>query len=228
MPNLDNLKKRAKTLVKQHRERCYPVAEKLRDRLPKFAKLTDREILAAPFTLADAQAVVAKDAGFESWAALTKGAAKKLGGTGAAREKSQSPRFCVAYPQVFVADVKRAATFYSEKLGFKVAYLYGSPPFYGLVQRNGVGFNLRLVCNPFMVEQNKKEESLLSASLVVEGVKALFLEYKGRGVIFDQTLKLKPWGAWDFIVRDPDGNLICFFNPVSDNDRLWSEAPPRA
>lgn len=228
MANLDNLKKRAKTLVKQHRERYYPVAEKLRERLPKFADLTDRQILAAPLTLADAQAVVAKDAGFPSWAAAAKAFKKTPAGAVSGRKPAQDTRLCVAYPQVFVGDVKRAAKFYAEKLGFKVEYLYGEPPFYGLVARNGVGLNLRLVCSPFMTEQNKKEESLLSASIVVAGVKELFLEFKGRDVIFEQSLKLQPWDAWDFIVRDPDGNLVCFFSPVSDNDRLWSEAPPRA
>ncbi len=27
---------------------------------------------------------------------------------------------------------------------------------------------------------------------------------------FAQTLKEQPWGATDFLVRDPDGNLLCF------------------
>lgn len=30
----------------------------------------------------------------------------------------------------------------------------------------------------------------------------------------------------DFIVRDPDGNLLCFASPASDNDSQWSAAPP--
>ncbi|MSO92296.1 MAG: VOC family protein [Rhodospirillales bacterium] len=228
MPNLDNLKKRAKTLVKQHRDRYYPVVEKLRAAVPRFAGLKDREILDAAFTLADAHHVVAREAGFASWALATKELKKSPNAGKPAQEQPQSPRLCVAYPQVFVTDVKRAAEFYSRKLGFSIAYLYGEPPFYGLVSRNGVGLNLRHVDSPVMPRPQTEEESLLSASLVVDGVKELFLEFKRRGVDFAQTLKLQPWDATDFIVRDPDGNLICFFNPASDNDRLWSKAPPRA
>ena len=227
MPNLDNLKKRAKLLVKQHRDRSYPVAEKLRLTVPRFADLSDREILAAAFTLADAHQVVARAAGYADWALATKALKNISNKKERPRDRPRAPRFCVAYPQVFVADVRRAAEFYSRTLGFSIAYLYGEPPFYGLVARNGVGVNLRHADSPIMAKANAEQESLLSAIIVVEGVKELFLEFKRRSVAFAQTLKRQPWGATDFIVRDPDGNLICFFNPVSDNDRLWSNAPPR-
>lgn len=52
------------------------------------------------------------------------------------------------------------------------------------------------------------EGDLLSASIPVGNVKALYLEYLGRAVPMTQRLKRQPWGAEDFIVQDPDGNLI--------------------
>jgi catechol 2,3-dioxygenase-like lactoylglutathione lyase family enzyme len=121
-----------------------------------------------------------------------------------------TPRLCAAYPQLFVADVARSAAFFVEKLGFATEYLYGEPPFYGLVTRHGVGLNLRHVDAPVIDPDLRERESLLSASIPVEGIKALFLEFQDRGVDFAQTLKQQPWGALDFIVRDPDGNLIGF------------------
>ncbi|HEY4985896.1 MAG TPA: VOC family protein, partial [Bradyrhizobium sp.] len=39
---------------------------------------------------------------------------------------------------------------------------------------------------------------------------ALFLEFQAAGAEFFQPLKREPWGARDFIVRDPDGNLLLF------------------
>jgi uncharacterized glyoxalase superfamily protein PhnB len=45
-------------------------------------------------------------------------------------------------------------------------------------------------------------------------VKELFLEFKQNGVEIAQTLKEQPWGATDFLVRDLDGNLICFASPT--------------
>jgi hypothetical protein len=36
MPNLENLKKQAKLILRWHRERHYPVAAQIRGRLPRF------------------------------------------------------------------------------------------------------------------------------------------------------------------------------------------------
>jgi len=226
MPNIENLKKRAKSLVKQHRDRYWPVAAKLRETVPRFADLSDREIMAAAFTLSDAHEVVAQEAGYKDWAKATK-TLKSMPKTRQRAKDQPPPRLCITYPQLFVADVKRSAEFYEQKLGFSIQYLYGEPPFYALVARNGVGLNLRHVDVPLIDPSLRERESLLAAAIVVDGVKELFLEFKRRGVAFAQALKLQPWDATDFIVRDLDGNLICFASPVSDNDRQWSKTPPQ-
>ena len=38
----------------------------------------------------------------------------------------------------------------------------------------------------------------------------LLLEFKAAGATFHQGIKRHPWGAIDFVVEDPDGNLISF------------------
>jgi catechol 2,3-dioxygenase-like lactoylglutathione lyase family enzyme len=129
---------------------------------------------------------------------------------GRSDDKKQEPRLCIAYPQLFVSDLARAADFYERKLGFAVVYLYGEPPFYGLVARDGVGLNLRHVDVPVVDPSLRDQEILLSANIPVDGVEALFRQFQQYDVPFAQTLKAQPWGAKDFIVRDPDGNLICF------------------
>ena len=45
-------------------------------------------------------------------------------------------------------------------------------------------------------------------------IKQLFLEFQAIGVQFHQTLKQQPWGAMNFIVKDPDGNLLLFAGPA--------------
>lgn len=59
MPNLENLRKQAKQYVRWHRERHHPVAAVIRAALSQFRDLTDRDVLDAPFSLADAQTLVA-------------------------------------------------------------------------------------------------------------------------------------------------------------------------
>ena len=73
MPDLDNLKKQAKLILRWHRERYYPVAVQLRALMPRFLNMSDSEILAATFKLSDAQEMVAKEHGFDSWQALKTG-----------------------------------------------------------------------------------------------------------------------------------------------------------
>ena len=73
MPNLENLKKQAKLILRWHREGHYPVAAQIRRLVPRFLKMADSEILAASFKLSDAQTMVARQHGFDSWQALKTG-----------------------------------------------------------------------------------------------------------------------------------------------------------
>jgi uncharacterized glyoxalase superfamily protein PhnB len=122
-----------------------------------------------------------------------------------------------AEPQLFVADIKSSCDFFTKKLGFTIAFTYGEPPFYAQVMRDGVRLNLRCVEQPVIDAELRNREELLSASLTVataEEIKALFLEFQASGATFFQTLKRQPWGARDFIVNDPDGNLLLFAGPA--------------
>lgn len=125
-----------------------------------------------------------------------------------------APRLRAAYPQLFVADVRRSIAFFEARLGFREAYAYGEPPFYALVERDGAGLNLRQVDAPPIEEGLRDREVLLGANIVADDIEALYREFQARDVDFAQALQRQPWGTTDFIVRDPDGNLICFASVV--------------
>ena len=125
-------------------------------------------------------------------------------------ETPSKPTLLAAEPQLFVADITASCDFYTQKLGFKVAFTYGEPPFYGQVFRDGAHLNLRHLDEPELNAMLRAREDLLAASIAVDDIKPLFLEFQAAGVAFAQTLKTEPWGARTFIVRDPDGNLILF------------------
>ncbi|HNB26166.1 MAG TPA: VOC family protein [Alphaproteobacteria bacterium] len=216
MPSLENLKKQAKLVLRWHRTGYHPVAAQIRAVLPRYQGLTDAEILALPFRLVDAQELVARQAGFAGWAALREGLVDM---PKRAPSTSPEPRLAAAEPQLFTLDLKAACAFYAEKLGFTVAFAYGDPPFYGQVVRDGARLNLRQVDRPVLDGARCAREDLLSASLILDspgGVKALFAACQFAGVPFHQTLRLEPWGARTFIVRDPDGNLLLFAGPVDE------------
>ncbi len=215
MPNLENLKKQAKLILRWHRERHYPVAAQIRARLPRFLNMPDSEILAASFKLSDAQEMVAREQGFASWQALKTG----LSATSLKVRSSASKATIVsAEPQLFVTDIQRSCEFFCEKLGFSLVFRYGKPPYYAQVGRDVARLNLRCVERPVIESTVRNREELLSASMTVataDEIKQLFLEFRSAGVAFHQTLKKQPWGARNFVVKDPDGNLLLFAGPAS-------------
>jgi uncharacterized glyoxalase superfamily protein PhnB len=98
-----------------------------------------------------------------------------------------------------------------------VVFTYGEPPFYAQVARDAARINLRCVAKPPIDPELRDREELLAASLTVataEEIKKLFLAYQSAGVTFFQTLRREPWGARNFIVKDPDGNLLLFAGPA--------------
>ena len=213
MPNLENLRKQAKLYVRWHRERHYPVAAQIRAVLPRFREMTDRQILEAPFQLSDAQELVARQSGFETWQALKTGVQTVAD---PAQTPSQ-PVLTAVEAQLFVRDIKASCDFFTTKLGFTVVFTYGEPPFYGQVKRDKAPLNLRLVCEPVYVGDIREREELLGASMTVSSaaeIKQLFLQYQAAGVDFFRALTQEPWGARTFIVRDPDGNLLLFAGPA--------------
>ncbi len=212
MPDLENLRKQAKLILRRHRERYHPVAAQIRALLPRFHDVPDAEILAATFKLSDAQEIVARQHGFDSWQAL------KTGLSTASRSVQSSPSSCKATitgaePQLFVADIERSCDFFIKKLAFSLVFSFGKPPYYAQVSRDRARINLRCVERSVIESNVRDRDELLSASLTVataEEVKLLFLEYQSAGVSFHEKLKRQPWGAKTFIVKDPDGNLLLF------------------
>jgi catechol 2,3-dioxygenase-like lactoylglutathione lyase family enzyme len=215
MPNLENLKKQAKLILRWHRERHYPVAAQIRGLMPRFLNMPDADILAASFKLSDAQEMVARQNGFDSWEAL------KAGHSATSRKVRPSPSkatIVCAEPQLLVTDIKRSCKFFLEKLGFSLVFSYGDPPYYAQVIRDAARLNLRCVAEPVIEPAVRDREELLSVSMTVataEEIKLLFLEFQTAGATFSQTLKKQPWGAKNFIVKDPDGNLLLFAGPAN-------------
>lgn len=217
MPNLENLRKQAKLYVRWHRERYYPVAAQIRAVLPRFKDLTDKQVLEHEFRLSDAQELVARQSGFESWQALRAGV-QAMPATIVNTADTTEPELTEVEAQLFVTSIKASCDFFTGKLGFIVMFTYGEPPFYSQVKRDNVRLNLRMVCEPVFVGDIREREQLLAASMTVDSaadIRQLFVDWQKAGVDFFQPLKQEPWGARTFIVRDPDGNLLLFAGPAT-------------
>ncbi|MDF1633762.1 VOC family protein [Mycoplana sp. MJR14] len=119
--------------------------------------------------------------------------------------------FLAVEPQLYVTAIEAACDYYGERLGFTVAFVYGDPPYYAQVYRDGVQLHLRQVDrSPFAADFRASEEDALSATIIVEDAAALAAEFEAAGASFHQPLRTEEWGTKTIIVADPDGNLIAF------------------
>jgi catechol 2,3-dioxygenase-like lactoylglutathione lyase family enzyme len=112
-----------------------------------------------------------------------------------------------ARPVLFVRNVRAAAEFYRDRLGFRVDFL---PPFYGSVSRDDATLHLRFVHEPVLAADTARDEGLIMAFIEARNVKELYAEYLAAGVELAQKLTKQAWGGTDFIVRDLDGNTVAF------------------
>ena len=157
MPNLENLKKQAKLVLRWHRDGYYPVAAQIRAALPRYRHLSDPEVLAASFKLGDAQELVARQHGFESWQALKTG----IDAMPETSDQSQAkPVISATAAELFVADIKASCDFFTAKLGFSIVFVYGEPPFYAQVKRDRGLLNLKHMDAPVIDPKLRDRESL--------------------------------------------------------------------
>jgi catechol 2,3-dioxygenase-like lactoylglutathione lyase family enzyme len=119
---------------------------------------------------------------------------------------------------LYVRDLNASTGFFTSKLGFAIDFVYGDPPFYGQVSRDNARLALRQIDEPIFAEDIRQRESLLSASITLasaDEIEQLFLAYQAADVPLAQSLRIEPWQAKTFIVKDPDGNLILFAGPAN-------------
>jgi catechol 2,3-dioxygenase-like lactoylglutathione lyase family enzyme len=206
MSRLDIYRKQAKQLVRWHREGNHSIGGRIRG-LSRYKTLTDRQALALEFPLHEAQEIIAVEAGYANWAALKVAVSNQ---STQAKPMSPTPRLARAVPVILVANVKASAEFFTNTLGFSIDFLHGNPPFYGSLSRDAACVHLKFVHAPVLAVGPQDRDGLIAAFVEVENVKALYAEYVAAGAMFNQKLEKQAWGGRDFIVRDPDGNGICF------------------
>ena len=132
-------------------------------------------------------------------------------------EADVHPALTSVAPHLYVSDLKASIEFFTEKLGFSIDFVYGEPPFYGEVSRDRVQLALRHMDEAVFKPDVREREELLSASITLattEGIQQLFLTYQAAGVPMHQSLRIEPWQAKTFVVKDPDGNLLLFAGPA--------------
>lgn len=111
-------------------------------------------------------------------------------------------------PQFLVLNLQEACDFYTEKLGFRLAFTYEG--FYAGVERDGMTMHLKLSDTLDPSRHFKQHNDHLDVYFTVDDVDGLFAEFQSRGVKFVQHPVNQPWGTREFVVWDNNGYILYF------------------
>jgi uncharacterized glyoxalase superfamily protein PhnB len=119
-------------------------------------------------------------------------------------------------PFLLVRDVKKAAAYYNDVLGFTVRRFWGEPPMFAIADREGVSVMLRQVQPHETFQPNAALEDCLDAYFSVRDADALYNEYQSKGADLVCAPENQPYMMREFQVRDPDGHVLIFAHDVSN------------
>ena len=112
-----------------------------------------------------------------------------------------SPRMIEVTATLRSDDVAALAAWYRDALGFEIQFVWGEPPTYARVRRDGV---------ELAVGQLGPEFGPASVYAIISGVDALFAEFRAHDVRMRREPSDAPYRMRDFEVEDPEGNRITF------------------
>ncbi|HLJ51690.1 MAG TPA: VOC family protein [Bryobacteraceae bacterium] len=121
--------------------------------------------------------------------------------------------FKETHPILGTRNVQRAIEFYTQQLGFKVAFGDTADP------QGYVGFR-RDAVELHMQFQFDYEMSTIRVRFLVEDPDALFNEYRQRGVeCTPNSVDNTSWGTREFALYDLDRNALTFYRDLTNTEK---------
>jgi catechol 2,3-dioxygenase-like lactoylglutathione lyase family enzyme len=116
--------------------------------------------------------------------------------------------FKETHPILGTRDIQRAIAFYTQQLGFKLAFGdKADPPNYVGFQRDAVELHMQF--------QFEHEMGTIRLRFLVEDPDALFSEYRQRGVKCNpNSVHDTSWGTREFALYDLDRNALTFYRDL--------------
>ena len=119
------------------------------------------------------------------------------------------PKITASAPVLLVKDVLKAADYYQAKLGFDQRNIFGKPPDFAIMRRDGFAVMLAQVNDPAQVIPHwTVSRGTWNIYFWVDDVEAEYAAMQARGAIIDYTLGSKSYGVKEFGVQDLDGHDI--------------------
>jgi catechol 2,3-dioxygenase-like lactoylglutathione lyase family enzyme len=120
-------------------------------------------------------------------------------------------------PYFFVADINAAVAYYRDVLGFNYERLWGDPPSFCMVYRDGLTIMLKQIGDKSLIRPNGNVAENWDAYVWVRDADVLFDEFSNRKARFAYPVCYQEeYGNREFAVRDLDGYVIAFGHHVPE------------
>ena len=132
-------------------------------------------------------------------------------------QDSKTPRWYIA-PYFLVHDVVSTANYYRDTLGFTFDRLWGDPPSFCMVQRNGVIIMLAQIDDATLVRPNNivsREGGAWDTYIWIDNADGLHAELLSKGANIVREICNQPYGCRDFDILDCNGYRLCFGQDIS-------------
>ena len=183
LPNLDRLRREARKLLASFNAGEEDARSRILSHLRRARKAGPAILQDKPVGLQEAQFVVARETGFESWPQLS---GSVQGATGAAT------------PVLVVPDLRDAVDFYTSRFGFNLKWEYGDPPGYAAVSFGDAEIHLA-------EDPEVTNTGAVWLHMQVDDVDAVYEALKANGVTVEGPPQVRPWGMREIIAVDLNG-----------------------
>ena len=116
-------------------------------------------------------------------------------------------------PYFIVDDVVESANYYRDTLGFHYERLWGDPPRFCMVKRNGIVIMLSQLYTTGLMRPNSTvvpHDGAWDAYIWVEDADALYKEFQSKRVKIARAICNQGYGCRDFDIEDLNGYRLCF------------------
>lgn len=114
-------------------------------------------------------------------------------------------------PVLLVRDILASAAYFRDRLGFSYDRLWGDPPDFCMVHRDGLVVMLsQAPVDATLVPHWQIVDKMWDIYFWVDDAEALYHELQASGALIDYHLGIKPYGVKEFGVQDLDDHDIGF------------------
>lgn len=113
-------------------------------------------------------------------------------------------------PILLVKDVLESVKWYCEKCGFSLDSIYGEPPHFAIIQRDGNHLMFAKCDENKIVPNWKLVDKTSNVYFWTDNAEMLYKEFKETGATIDWDLCIQPYGVKEFGINDPDGYDVAF------------------